>query len=762
MWKLFSGTNVTFWYQKLGLHWLTAGLLAVIAGFFLLPTQALADLPKVPDDTAEANGRVSKILRVGDRIYLGGGFTQLTNPDGTTIARNSLAAIDANTGRVVTDWNPNATIPGSPNSSSVRTIALSSDGSRLFIGGTFTNVGGVTRPRLAAINTATGALDRQWSAPANATVWTLAVSGGSVYAGGNFTTLGGSTRTHLAKLDATTGAVDPNWTPSADGIHSVYGSVRELEFFADGGRLYAGGYFGSISGQQTGNLVALDPATGAVDGGFRPNDRNGIMCMEVSGGRVFVGTGDDLEGVEAFDAVTGNRDWYLGYGSHAPPEGDVQAMTMSGDTLYVGGHFNRLHDQTKYRLAGIEADTGIVDSQWTPTVNGAPLGVWAMDSYGPKLYVGGDFSGISGQAQAGFAQFTDGPDLPDKGLTGTYFDNIDFTGPELVRTDATINYDWGNFSPSGIDPNTFSSRWIGQVQPAYSQTYTFYTYSDDGVRLWVNGQLIIDNWTDHGPTENSGQITLTTGQKYDIRMEHYENQGGATAKLSWSSPSQAKQIVPQFRLYPASDPASDCTVTGTAGDDVLEGSAEADVICGGGGNDSIKGLGGNDVLKGEGGSDKLYGGDGDDRFEGGIGTDLASYSSSATAVSASLLTNGASGEGSDTLVDVENLEGSNQADTLTGSEASNRLTGLNGTDSIIGLDGNDIFLGGAGNDELRGGVGNDSITGGGNADLLYGEDGDDTLDSRDNVSGNDSLDGGTHINGDACLTDATEKSVTEC
>jgi Ca2+-binding RTX toxin-like protein len=59
-------------------------------------------------------------------------------------------------------------------------------------------------------------------------------------------------------------------------------------------------------------------------------------------------------------------------------------------------------------------------------------------------------------------------------------------------------------------------------------------------------------------------------------------------------------------------------------------------------------------------------------------------------------------------------------------------------------------------------VGNDTITGGGNADLFYGEEGDDTLNSRDNVSGNDSLDGGTQVNGDTCLTDATEKSVTEC
>jgi hypothetical protein len=90
------------------------------------------------------------------------------------------------------------------------------------------------------------------------------------------------------------------------------------------------------------------------------------------------------------------------------------------------------------------------------------------------------------------------------------------------------------------------------VQPVYTETYTFYTQSDDGVRLWVNGKLLIDNWTDHAATQNSGTITLTAGQKYSIKMEYYENSGGAVAKLSWSSPSQAKQVIPKARLFPAS------------------------------------------------------------------------------------------------------------------------------------------------------------------------------------------------------------------
>lgn len=525
-----------------------ANLLLAVAGLLVLAGPAWADLDNTPDDgTVQANGRVSAIVRVGDRVYLGGSFTQLTAADGTVFARNNLAALDADTGQVVADWNPDA-------NGSVRAIAPSSDGGRLFVGGAFTYVNGLYRGRLAAVDLATGAVDKRWSAGTNGTVRTLAVGGGYLYAGGEFTQLKGQPRTHLAKVDEATGALDQGWSPSADGISSVYGSVRALAFSEDGSRLYAGGYFGTISGQPTGNLAALDPGTGLVDPVFRPDDGNGIQSMAVAGGRVFVGTGDNLEGVEAFDAVTGRRDWYIGYGAHTASEGDVQALAVRDGTLYAGGHFDKLGDQPKHRLAAIDAATGIIDSQWNPNVASGNLGVWAIASYGPYLYVGGDFTSISGKAQERLARFTDGPEQPVRGLTGEYFDNINFTGKQMTRIDARVDYEWGAYSPPGIGPDTFSARWTGKVKPKHSETYTFYTTSDDGVRLWVDGQLVVNNWTDHAPTENSGQITLTAGQLYDVRMEYYERGGGALVKLGWSSPSQARQTVPQSRLYPATTP----------------------------------------------------------------------------------------------------------------------------------------------------------------------------------------------------------------
>jgi hypothetical protein len=148
-------------------------------------------------------------------------------------------------------------------------------------------------------------------------------------------------------------------------------------------------------------------------------------------------------------------------------------------------------------------------------------------------------------------------DAAGTGLQGDYFDDMALSQPALTRIDPTVNFTWprGTSPDASMDGETFSVRWTGQVKTLYTQTYTFYTVSDDGVRLWVNGVQLVNNWTNHGATENSGTIALTAGQRYDIVMEYYDNTLDATVKLSWSSASQAKEIIPQVCLYP---PAPEC------------------------------------------------------------------------------------------------------------------------------------------------------------------------------------------------------------
>ncbi len=143
------------------------------------------------------------------------------------------------------------------------------------------------------------------------------------------------------------------------------------------------------------------------------------------------------------------------------------------------------------------------------------------------------------------------PDLGGSGLVGKYYNNTNFTNLANEQLDPTVNFNYGTGSPaSNMEGNTFSIRWEGSIKVPREGAYTFYTNSDDGVRLWVDGKQMIDNWTLHGPTEDIGMVVLEPGQEYPIKLEYYENSGGAVIQLSWSAPGIEKQIIPEEYLSP--------------------------------------------------------------------------------------------------------------------------------------------------------------------------------------------------------------------
>ncbi len=153
------------------------------------------------------------------------------------------------------------------------------------------------------------------------------------------------------------------------------------------------------------------------------------------------------------------------------------------------------------------------------------------------------------------------------GLNAEYFNNRDLSGPPvLTRKDFLIDFDYGYFSPATVvNTDNFSARWTGKIMAPETGSYIFHTYSDDGVRLWINNQLIIDNWTFHGPTlDTSRTIKLTRGQKYDLKMEFFE--GGVTAiiRLMWTPPRKTQRLVPQAFLFPpGANPTPTPTPTAT-------------------------------------------------------------------------------------------------------------------------------------------------------------------------------------------------------
>ena len=151
------------------------------------------------------------------------------------------------------------------------------------------------------------------------------------------------------------------------------------------------------------------------------------------------------------------------------------------------------------------------------------------------------------------------------GVRGEYFTNMTLSGsPALIPIDPQIYFNWaGEVFPGTSDQ--CSVRWTGEVEPAFTEPYTFYVNTDDGARLWLNGNLIIDAWWDQGATEHASQpIPLVAGQKYPLRLEWYDNTLSGTCELRWSSPSTPKQVIPSARLHPPEPSTSGGTSSGSS------------------------------------------------------------------------------------------------------------------------------------------------------------------------------------------------------
>ncbi|HWD91080.1 MAG TPA: DUF1800 family protein [Verrucomicrobiae bacterium] len=152
------------------------------------------------------------------------------------------------------------------------------------------------------------------------------------------------------------------------------------------------------------------------------------------------------------------------------------------------------------------------------------------------------------------------PTATGLGLTGNYYTNANLnyasatnfnsTNWFLTRIDPAIDFTWTNGTSPSLSNGVYCVRWTGQIEPQYSETYVFDTVSDDGVKLWVNDQLLIDKWQNQSGSEWTNAIALQANTRYDIKLEYLQTGGKAQAHLSWYSPSQSKQIIPSNRLYP--------------------------------------------------------------------------------------------------------------------------------------------------------------------------------------------------------------------
>ncbi len=354
----------------------------------------------------QTNGVVATLAYGNGVVYLGGSFTAVRPPGAAPgtgeVARSYLAAFDASSGELL-DFNHRL-------DRRVTGLYVSPDGSRLYVGGDFLSVDGVSRRKAAVFSTATGELT-SWKVGFNGPVRAFHEIGSTVYAGGGFSTVKGMARTGVAAIS--TGGELRAWAPQLDG------RVRAITSAPDGSRVVIGGPFSSVNGQARQSIASLDASTAQL----RPWAATHPSCSYVAsltrvgdtiyGGAVGKG-GGCYEGTFAVDPMTGVERW------RETCRGATEAVAVVGSYLYKGSH---AHDcstaggfpedyesRDTYNLLSVSLSNGGL-GDWLPGMQGKGVGPLALATDGEQLFVGGTFSGGNGQGQQGFARFTAGPDL---------------------------------------------------------------------------------------------------------------------------------------------------------------------------------------------------------------------------------------------------------------------------------------------------------------------------------------------------------------
>jgi len=349
-----------------------------IAAFHAVPGVPLSEPNGYSNLVQEFNGvghannnQVRTIAASGNLLYVGGTFTTM---GGATC--NRLIALDASTGNA-TAWSPNA-------NNAVNAIALTT--SAVMVGGEFTQMNATARTRFAELDITTGALN-PFNPGANNDVHTLVISGDTLFAGGAFTTFFGQTRKRLASVKLTPEPVILDWDPEVDN-----GSVLTL-VVQSSGVFFAGSFTGVDNPIQTRyRLAAVDRAAGDLLA-WDPLANGTIRALASSSAGIYCGGEHTMLGfrlrnrLAAIDLATGKPTSFT-----ASVNNTVYAIELHAGNIYIGGSFTLVRGETRNRAAALDA-TGQLVALWQPNINNT---VYTMAKETSNLYIGGSFTTISG------------------------------------------------------------------------------------------------------------------------------------------------------------------------------------------------------------------------------------------------------------------------------------------------------------------------------------------------------------------------------
>ncbi|GAA1561410.1 hypothetical protein GCM10009789_13330 [Kribbella sancticallisti] len=389
-----------------------------------------ASLTAVANSAWQTDASVLGLAVAKGKAYVGGRFTRVRPPGaaaGTSqTVRTYLAAFNQTTGALDTGFNH--TLNGV-----VWSIVASPDGSRVYVGGDFTRVDGQVRNRVAAFDTATGALVANIRPSVSYRVKTIAIGGTSLYFGGSFGLVNGVTRNRAAAISTVTGSLLP-WNPNANA------DVYAIDAADDNSKVYLGGTFSTIGGVSRWAVASVNNSTGAqlpfaaAAAVPLPNSRctSRVKDIETSGGVVYFANAGDgggcFDGTWAANIATGNLVWKNNC------LGATEAITMVNGWLFKGSHAHScpgaFADGTGAHFLLLQNPANGNLGPWFPNTNaGTPTFVGPLVSAtgGSDLWVGGDFTKVNGANQQGLTRFTNlgpgaaplGPVLPTLSSTTT-------------------------------------------------------------------------------------------------------------------------------------------------------------------------------------------------------------------------------------------------------------------------------------------------------------------------------------------------------
>ncbi|MCI0689838.1 MAG: PKD domain-containing protein [Sporichthyaceae bacterium] len=552
-------------------------VLAISLGLLALPqstaSAALSQPLLVDDNPANftphvLDGEVFAIAEAGNKIILGGSFTQAQNNGSATIlTRNHILAFNKTTGVIDTTFVPDASAP-------VRSLVTAPDGQSVYVGGEFNTIGGATRFKVARINVTTGAPVAGFNAGlVDALVYDMELVNNRLFIGGQFTTINGTPRAGLAELDPTTGAVRSTLDVPVTGTHRGTGVtlVREISVTPVGDRLVAIGNFSTVGGLGRNQIAMLDisgPSATVAD--WQTNRYNGTCAsfqyytydVDISpdGSYFVVGTTGAYGAPPRLCDTTARWETYA-TGSGLNPSwvdysgGDTTySVEVTGTAVYVGGHQRWWNNP----FAGDAAGQGAVDREGIGAldpVNGVPLswnptrdrgrGVFDFLATNDGLWVGSDTDRIGAfeyHARIAFFPIAGGTTVPQPTVTPFPVD-VNMMGRVGVTDPAYL----------------YRVNAGGPAQPS-SDFGPDWTSDSGGTNPLRNSGSNAATWSTVGSVDG----TVPPGTPIGIYSSERWDPSSAPP-MQWSFPVPAGRNV-QVRLYFASR----CTCTDNVGERIFD------------------------------------------------------------------------------------------------------------------------------------------------------------------------------------------------